>query len=257
MNGGLCSFVGTKSLQWLASNFAYHDLLAASTCARNTHFKPAEYETLMRRGATGGSPDSLIGCCQAIFQLLSEVSNLAVEVQALYASMGADDMAQAKLKGLRLKAQVLEGKIEQCTPNHLSILTLTPADMERQLELFECFQLAAKVHLYQSVLRMNASSMDMQITGGQLLRCVDSILGSGVEASIIFPLFLAGICCCTEDSRETMRERFGGYLDRNLAQNINRTLNLLEEVWRRDEFGTKHIHWYSIIETRGWDICFA
>lgn len=258
MNGGLASFVSTKSLQWLASNFAYHDLLAASTCARNTHFKPTEYEALMRRGSAGGSPDSLIGCCQSLFQLLAEVSDLAVEVHGVYANHSLDaDARLESLRVVRLRAQLLERKIEQCTPNHLSILTLSQQDVERQLEMFECFQLAAKVHLYQSVLRMNSGSVSMQIAGRHLLRRVDSMLGSPVEGSIIFPLFLAGLCCCSDEERDRMRTRFAGYQERNLAQNISRTMNLLEEVWKRDDQGAKHVHWYSIIESRGWDICFA
>jgi transcriptional activator protein UGA3 len=254
MNGGLSNFVNTRALQWLATNFAYHDLLAASTCARrNTHFLPSEYDQIMRRAL---GPDTLLGCCQPLFQILAEISDLAVESQQLYCDSSMLPSVEM-LKSVRSKAVALEQKIVACIPDHLGMITLSPQDLERQLTLFETFQLAAKIHLFQSVLRLNACSLDMQCLSRELLNSLDVVLGTDVEAGLVFPLFIAGISCYTPDSRQRMLERFDQFYERNLARNIRRTRQLLEEVWKRDEEGSKHVDWYGIIESRGWDLCFA
>lgn len=252
MNGGLGSFTTSKSLQWLASNFAYHDLLAASTTAsRNTHFPPAEYEQIMRLSM---GPDTLLGCCQPLFQILAEISDLAVEAQKLYTSTMA---SVDQLRDLRNRAAAIEHKISLCVPDRLSLMTLSSLDLERQMTLFEAFQLTAKIHLLQSVLRLNASSVEMQCLGQELLTTLDVVLGTPVEGGLSFPMFIAGVACPKGPERAKILNRFTKFYERNLARNIKRSCELLEEVWDRDEGGTKHIHWYSIIESRGWDLCFA
>lgn len=254
MNGGLSAFTTSKALQWLASNFAYHDLLAASTTAsRNTHFPPTDYEQVMRNSM---GPDTLLGCCQPLFQILAEISDLAVEAQKLYTAknlMPTND----QLRDIRNRAAAIDHKISLCVPDRIGLMSLSSLDLERQMTLFESFQLTARIHLLQSVLRLNASSIEMRCLGQELLASLDVVLGTPVEGGLAFPMFIAGIACPKGPERLHILERFQGFYDRNMARNIKRTKELLQEVWDRDEGGTKHIHWYSIIESRGWDLCFA
>ena len=80
-SGGLRNFVGDRQLRWLASNFAYHDLLASSTVSRKTYFSPEDYNVIMNEAY---GLDALIGCCQALFKILAEISNLAVNSQDIH-----------------------------------------------------------------------------------------------------------------------------------------------------------------------------
>src|SRR5699024_6951342 len=121
----------------------------------------------------------------------------------------------------------------------------------------EAFQLTARLHLRQSVLRQNSRSIEQQYLGRQLNDIIGKVLETPVEGGLVFPMFVAGLHCSTSESRDLHRVRFDRYYGRNLARNIKRARMLLEEVWTRDEWGSKHVDWYKIIQARGWDICFA
>lgn len=250
--GGPSNFVHDNTLRWLASNFAYHDLLASSTTARNTHFPSSEYNEIMKHGF---GLDALIGCCQPLFQILAEISDLAVLSQKL--NQQGDTVTLEHLRELRSKAQTIEHKLECCHPDPLDMIALDAEQLQQQLSLFETFQLTARLHLRQSVLRMNPCSIEMQCLGKQLNDTLDQVLETKVEGGLVFPMFIAGIHSSTPESRDLHRVRFNKYYERNLARNIKRALMLLEEVWTRDELGSKHVDWYKIIQARGWDICFA
>ncbi|CAN6598201.1 transcriptional activator protein Uga3p [Trichomonascus vanleenenianus] len=254
-NGGLGSFVHDRTLRWLASNFAYHDLLASSTsCARNTHFPAEDYDQILKHGY---GLDALVGCCQPLFKVLAEISDMAVEAQNLYRSVRMGIKEPGELKTLRNKVQALEQQISSCHPDPIDMISLSPDQLTEQLNLFETFQLASRLHLRQTVTRVNSNNLEIQCMNQDLISALDQVMGTRVEGGVVFPLFIAGIHSSTETSRQAMRARFDDYYERNLARNIKRARFLLEEVWSRDENGSRHVDWYGIIQNRGWDICFA
>uniref|UniRef100_A0A060T5G0 ARAD1B10978p n=1 Tax=Blastobotrys adeninivorans TaxID=409370 RepID=A0A060T5G0_BLAAD len=248
LNGGIRSFVDDKALRWLAVNFAYHDLLASSACSRNTHFPSAEYDHVMKHGY---GLDALTGCCQPLFKILAEISELAVKWQRV------DDASLEKLRMVQVRVSALEQKLESCHPDPLDMISLSPEQLDLQLILFDTVKITARLHLRQSVLRLNAASLDMQCLVKQLNKNLELVLGTQVEGLAVFPLFVAGIHCVTTSDRELITKRIDDYYSRNLARNISRAKDLMEEVWSLDDHGSRHVDWYRIIQARGWDICFA
>lgn len=254
MNGGLQSFSSSKTLNWLGTNFSYHDLLASSIyTTRNTYFAPSEYKALMD---SASGPDALLGCCHALFQLLAEISDLSVEMKKLYKFHGSQ-VPLEDLREVQFKARNLQDKITMSVPDGKSLVNLTVEQTNLQLNLFEVFRTTAKLHLAQSVLRLTASSLEMQCCYQESLRLIDKVLGTSVEGGLIFPLFVTGVACCSPTARLSIVERFDAFYERNLARNIKRTVHLLEEVWKLDELGTRYVDWQALIEVRGWDLCFA
>lgn len=254
MNGGLQSFNGSKTLQWLGTNFSYHDLLASSIyTTRNTYFAPNEYKLVME---SASSPDALLGCCHSLFQLLAEISDLSVEVKRIYKLYG-DDVPLVELKSILFNAHSLEDKIKMSVPDTLALIDLTVEQRGLQLNLFEVFRMTAKLHLAQSVFRYNAASLEMQCAYQESLQLIDTVLATPVEGGLILPLFVTGVACCSPSARLSIVERFDAFYERNLARNIKRTVHLLEEVWKLDDFGARHVDWQTLIESRGWDLCFA
>lgn len=331
MRGGMEHFVNDPTKRWLATNFVYHDILAASKYEHKPHFEPKDYNMILRMDP---GVHSLIGCCKPIFALMAEISDLAVEAQEIYSQYSSskrskknkeenksssspeqassspsslsssstnegspasrimnmkidsnyhnfnkdenndddDDENESvdsflmpsvqrklidKMKDLHDRARELEQRIDTCKPDPNDIMNLKSGDLEEQLTLFETFQLAAKLHLLQSVFRRNAGCLEMQVIACELTTSLDVVLNTKVEASVVFPLFIAGIMATSDRQRQAMMARFDGFYKRQLARNIVRACNLAEEVWKLDHHGTKYVNWYKVIQQHGWDICFS
>lgn len=259
MNGGLKNFFGDRTKRWLASNFFYHEILGASRHSRKTHFKAIEYDQLMRNDI---GVHSLIGCCKSIFHLMAQLSDLAVEAQGIYEKfMRKDDASglhqSVEIRDLLKRARSLEDQIDQCKPDPVDIVSLSPQDQEEQLTLFDTFQLTAKLQLQQSVLRQNAASLNMQVLASELVESLDVVLNTKVEGLLVLPIFMASIMAVLPSARMAMLDRFEAFYKRNLARNILRARNLAEQVWDLDCNGTKYVNWPLLIQSQGMDICFA
>lgn len=89
MRGGMSTFTNDTTKRWLATNFVYHDLLAASKYEHKPQFEPKEYENILNLDE---GVHTLIGCCKPIFGLLAEISELAVEAQEVYDAVAAENI---------------------------------------------------------------------------------------------------------------------------------------------------------------------
>ena len=155
------------------------------------------------------------------------------------------------------KASALENKINIVKPDPSDLSEFGNHDLELQLTLFELFQFTAKLHLRQSVLRLNPSSLETQFILCELLKCLDIVLRSPVEASLCFPMFIAGMNCTTKKDRRMMLERFNDIIQRYSFKNLERAKTIMEQVWMIDPSGTKCVDWYEIVKRLGWDLSFA
>lgn len=259
MNGGLKNFVGDRTKRWLASNFFYHEILGASKYSRKTHFLANEYDELLKSDI---GVHSLIGCCKSIFHLMARLSDLAVESQGIFEKLEDNDETSelfysSELRSLLTRAKALEAEIDKCKPDPTDIISLSAADQEEQLTVFDTFQLTAKLQLQQSVLRRNAASLNMQVLAADLVESLDVVLNTKVEGILVFPLFMASIMATRPHTRLAMLNRFESFYKRNLARNIVRAKSLAEQVWSLDCNGTKYVNWSSLVQAHGMDICFA
>ncbi|ODQ66978.1 hypothetical protein NADFUDRAFT_81613, partial [Nadsonia fulvescens var. elongata DSM 6958] len=253
--GGLKAFLGSnKEERWLVSNFAYHDLLSASANARGSYF---DYDDLLMTSRFGLDP--LLGCCQPLFGQLAKISKLGIrskqlflklQQQQAFKSVTIDNCDEfdfrSELKSIMKAAGQLDTDIEHCQPNSHDLQYLTSLEIEQQLTLFETFQIAAQLHLKQLVVRLNPTSLEMQILAANLIGSLDIILKTPVEGMLCFPLFIAGINTTSSEKRAQVIRRFDGLHKRNFARNILRVKQLLEEVWTLDAYGAGYVDWYEV-----------
>jgi len=293
--GGLYQFNKDKEQHWLMSSFAYHDILASSTSIRGTYFPVDQYDDFIVN--LGFGVDPLHGIVKPIFNIIGEISTLATETKKLlklssnslgYGIMSEDEddcandgqedsfevpgidtpesdtvdgnaklSRYASLSKIMQKASALESKIDGAKPDPNDLNSFSPEELELQLTLFESFQLTAKLHLRQSVLRLNPSSLETQFILCELLKCLDIVLGSSVRGSLCFPLFIAGMNCTTRKDRKRMLKRFQEISGTYSFKNLERAKTIMEQVWLVDPTGSRCVDWYEIVKRLGWDVSFA
>lgn len=165
------------------------------------------------------------------------------------------DVNLEDLDKVMIECQQIEERIAHVKPNLSPYVT--NKELELQLTMFECFQVTAKIHLRQSVLRMNSSSIEIQYLTNQLVKLLDVLLGSEVEACLCFPMFIAGMNCVTRKDRINMTKRFESFIKRYKWKNVLRCQIVTRYIWKLNCKGEKFVDWYAVVKTLGWDLSFA
>lgn len=159
------------------------------------------------------------------------------------------------LDQVMIECQNIEQRIAAVRPK--IALCVSNKDLELQLTMFECFQVTAKIHLRQSVLRMNSASIEIQYLTTQLVKLLDVLLGSDVEACLCFPMFIAGMNCVWKKDRDGMTRRFKEFIKRYKWKNVLRCQIVIRYIWELNHKGEKFVDWYAVVKTLGWDLSFA
>ncbi|KAK6461266.1 fungal-specific transcription factor domain-containing protein [Scheffersomyces coipomensis] len=155
------------------------------------------------------------------------------------------------------KARNLEAEIDNARPEPRDLDDLTDEELELQLTLFEAFQLSAKLFLKQSIMKCNPSMLECQILNNDLMKCIDILLDSPVQASLVFPIFISGIHCVSNLDRENMKQRVENFIKLYGPWNVRRAKYLMEKVWQQNRDGDTVVDWHSILRNLDWDINFA
>ncbi|ODQ78200.1 hypothetical protein BABINDRAFT_162869 [Babjeviella inositovora NRRL Y-12698] len=155
------------------------------------------------------------------------------------------------------RSKILEAKIDKCKPTANSLATISGANLQWQLTLFELMQATAKLHLRQSILKINSSCLETQMLLHDALKYIDVIITTPLNSSLCFPIFIAGINCVSKTDRNTMRKRFEKLYKDCKAGNIQRIKSVMEKVWSKNPNGDTIIDWFSIVKRLDWDLSFA
>ncbi|KAI5963989.1 hypothetical protein CANMA_003586 [Candida margitis] len=155
------------------------------------------------------------------------------------------------------KAKDLERQIDESKPDKRDICNLTDSDLELQLTLFEAFQLSAKLFLRQSILRCNPSHLESQMINNDLIKCLDILTGTPVQASLVFPFFISGIHCVSKHDQELMLQRVNSFIKHYGMFNANRAREVMQKIWKENCNGDKIIDWHGMLNELGWDLNFA
>ncbi|RDW26192.1 fungal-specific transcription factor domain-domain-containing protein [Yarrowia lipolytica] len=248
--GGLSKFLNDKNLRWIATNFAYHDLVASSSHHRGPLFGRAEYEQLLQGGQ---GIDPLLGICREPYQMIAEVSQLANELS------GNEEMTSSTLTteaNILQTAQRLEHQIRILTPNLADTMTLSDEECTLHKHLFEIYQLTALIHLKRTIFKLPSTSLEMRVWGRKLSCLLDLVLGSAVEGNLCFPLFIAGLNILPSQ-RHAYLSKFKEFATRNKARNLLNSISTVEECWKRDAGGEKYVDYYVVLKEKDLDICLA
>ncbi|KAK6453934.1 zinc-finger transcription factor of the Zn(2)-Cys(6) binuclear cluster domain type [Scheffersomyces xylosifermentans] len=295
-NGGILNFNRSKEEHWLISNFAYHDLLASSSTERGTYFPSKDYDTIFKdpEGFSKGNLNPLLGVSKDLYRIIGEISTLMYESKKILHSYYSRDSPTSasnensivsespiEISGAyddndgneseisdhgrisRLlhtvihKSKNLEREIDEARPVPEDLVGMTDEELEFQLTLFEAFQLSAKLFLKQSIMKCNPSMLESQVLNNDLIKCIDILLDTPVQASLVFPIFMAGIHCVTNHDRDIMRSRLNNFMKLYGPWNVGRAQFIIEKVWAGNPSGNNVVDWHSILRELGWDINFA
>lgn len=295
-NGGILNFNQTREENWLISNFAYHDLLATSVSNRVTYFPSSQYDLIFEDlpGFSKGRLNPLLGVCKKLYKIIGEISSLVFESKKILHEyyireniretdseemssdntstspdaiedyvLETDSQSSFHTKRSRLlfsiieRAKNLEHEIDSAKPSTDDLIDLTDDELELQLTVFETFQLVAKLFIRQAVMKINPSSLESQILANDLTKCLDITIGTPVQASLVFPVFIAGIHCVTRADKMMMRNRIEAFIESYGTTNVDRVKALIEKVWKENPTGSNVVDWFLILKDLDWEVNFA
>ncbi|KAI5957286.1 hypothetical protein KGF54_000214 [Candida jiufengensis] len=155
------------------------------------------------------------------------------------------------------QAKKLEKEIDESKPDRRDLYNLSDQDLELQLTLFEAFQISAKLFLRESVLKCNPSHLESQILNNDLIKCLDILIGTSVQSSLVFPIFISGIHCVSKHDQEQMILRVDSFIKLYGMFNVNRVKDIIQKIWKNNLDGNKVVDWHEMLNQLGWDINFA
>lgn len=171
--------------------------------------------------------------------------------------MGSGMSVYERYEKIMYQCQDLEARLNDARPRQHILSKLNAHDLELQLTVFECFQITAKIHLRQSVLRMTPSSLEIQYLENQLIKSLDVLLGTDVEAALCFPMFVAGMNAIFPQDRKEMNQRYNDFIKRYRWKNVLRCQIVMKQLWRLNPLGDRFVDWYDLVERLGWKLSFA
>lgn len=247
-------------------------------------------------GVSRGNLNPLLGVCKSLFQVIGEISSFAYdskktleiyydraspkdvgmsptthvfhspETQQPYFLTEFDDLESETsehgrhsrlLLSIIEKAKNLERSVDTARPDSQDLVDLNDSELELQLTTFEAFQLSCKLYLRQSIMKCNPSSLESQVLVNDLVKCLDILIDSPMQASLVFPMFIAGVHMVTEDDKVVMSQRIDKMMDMYGPWNLIRVKHLIELVWERNPDGDRVVDWHSILVELGWELNFA
>lgn len=295
-NGGILKYNKLKEEHWLISNFAYHDLLASSSSERGTYFPPQDYDIIFKdqAGFSKGNLNSLLGVSKILYRIIGDISTLVFEsnkalkemylrranqemklstsdvlpldpefeemgspIESESSELSEHSMSHLLLNKIIGKARDLDLEIDVARPESSDLEHMTEDEKLVQITLFTACKLSAKLYLKQCVMKCNPTMLEMQVLNADLLKCIDDLIGTAGQASLVFPLFMSGIHCVTPTERIAMLKRIDKLMEDYGTWNVKRMRYLMEKVWEKNFDGSKVVDWHLILRELGWDVNFG
>ncbi|QLQ79184.1 hypothetical protein HG537_0B05310 [Torulaspora globosa] len=276
---------------WLLANFIYHDIM----CSQGTFFPTEQYRRALcpRDGANsmpsissvGQDPqseklhlDPLNGINRPILLYLGDINNLTRKMKLGPLPFNKD---HPHFKTYMAEALSLEAGLHQLVPDNvdLKLYQEGPEDHELCLQLFQLMQTSALIHLKTSCLKYSKYCMEIQYLWMQLSENLQRVLGTKLEGSLCFPMFICGITCTDQQQRDLMEARFNDIMKRYKCYNFQRARTIVRKIWKYEytdfpasatsrtssttsgddnaSFNVSTKDWYDIVDEMGWDISFA
>ncbi len=118
-------------------------------------------------------------------------------------------------------------------------------------------QAAAFAMQWAIIIRLLQPTRKLKNDNPQIKKAADNILsalslirpGSEIEAHILFPLFMAGVCSMTKPNRMTVEYRLNIMETTIGFGNIKLAHQLLDEIWRRANTG-EIVDWEVLMRTK-------
>ncbi|ODV88117.1 hypothetical protein CANARDRAFT_193026 [[Candida] arabinofermentans NRRL YB-2248] len=277
-------FGNSNEAKWLMSNFLYHDVLSSLSYENGTFFKMEEYCQVLdiewkRDPQTGGEiskimdtgvvSDPLQGCVRPLYLLIGQITNSFVELERLAENIKMqeiNDSDYTKLTNQKFDYystindtfSELDFQINNSSPHTPALYYLnTDKELELHLTLFEAYRLSISIYLRNLIRKVPPASPEIQLLFIELVKCLDIVMGSNVQASLCFPLLLAGVSAVFSNDRNMIEQKLKTMCEEFPVKNFKRVLTIIKKTWQLNEEGRKCIYWFDITKELGWDLCLA
>ena len=245
IDAGILEDQATDRLKFLCNTYVYMDVLARLTSLEDTDHN-VDHDHFEDIIATVNGPlsevteiDPLLGCAHSLFPLIGRVANLVQKVRKCKKQPGVN--LKSYSNNLTLVSQATELKRDlQLWRVPDAINFERPFDptieVEHSIYTAEAYHWATLLFLYQAVPEVQSES------AGELAKRILIFLANvppWSRATIvqIFPLLAASCEVVTADNRHWVRQRWQAMVSRLEIRNVDKCLEIIEEVWsRRDVF---------------------
>jgi transcriptional activator protein UGA3 len=244
----------TSEGQWILRNFAYHDVLASVTLGHRPLLEASYLD-----GITD-VVDSCLGVATSILQYISSISILRAELSNQESALTNLDIVQHLTE---IEQQLVQWQCPKDTPPDLSAVAYAYRG-SAEILLFRTWRKALELlRIPQDTRSLETCKQGIERAVKDVLDSIDGIpVRSIAEGPLVFPLFIAGGDASTEDQRNKVRHRMNATLGKRMFLNINRALNVLEDLWAQqddqDQQDSQHLQlsnsepdWTQILTTSG------
>ncbi|KAK6466032.1 putative transcriptional regulator [Scheffersomyces coipomensis] len=151
----------------------------------------------------------------------------------------------------------LKQKILDCQPNvgQMSHIIDDKTEVEFHLTLFEVYSFSCQLCLNYQIKGTPPASSEMQSILLNALNSLDILVDTKMVSSLAMSLLLCGIACCTPLDRIEMENRFTKIKSHYEVANVTRVLDIVHEVWNRNQNGELWVDWIEICREKNWDLC--
>ena len=229
-----------QRLRFLCNTYVYIDVLARLTSLEDTDHQVNHdhFETIM---STVNGPlhevsevDPLLGCAHSLFPIIGRVANLVQKVRKTQTNSYITISQAADLKE-QLQKWRAPNKLRFERPEDPS------SEVEHSISTAEAYRWATLLYLHQAVPEIPSEPSPM--LAGKILTCLASVpLSSRAVIVQIFPLLAASCEVVEQEDRAFVRQRWQAMVLRLQIRNVDRCLEIVEEVWkRRDAYQSKDL----------------
>ncbi|KAK6456127.1 putative transcriptional regulator [Scheffersomyces xylosifermentans] len=263
-NGGLnaiCQmFDYSNDIKWLISDVQFHDIMSSRAFTRGTILPMEEYNNIFKTNKIlelgNYGLDPLQGCIQPIYLLLGEILSKASQLKERKAYINLREYRLEYYAEVEQEYQSLKEKIRTCQPNinQMSVIIHDRNEVELHLTLFEVISYTCQLCMNYQIKHLPASSYEMQTILVNALNCVDILVGTKMTSALSLSMLLCGITCCTPNDRAEMDQRLATVVRTYKVANLRRIVDIIHEVWTRNQDGNICVDWIDVCEEKNWDL---
>jgi len=230
---GMVSPENEPQLGFLCRTWVYMDVIARLTSFKCDHSEDFDIlsSPLCQPLTIKYDVDPLMGCASSLFPIIGRAANLIRRVRERIQPNSLQIISQARDLKSSLEKWAAPALFE--TPEDQS------TEVEQALRTAEAYRGATLLYLLQAVPETSYDSVKEMIAvlANDVLTNIANVpVSSGTIIIHIFPLLAASCEAVDPESRSFVKERWQAMMQRMKIQNLDRCLDVVNEVWdRRDD----------------------
>ena len=220
-------------IRFLCNTWLYMDVIARLTSLEADDRTEIDMALWSQIDPQGTSPeiDPLMGCATTLFPIIGRVGNLVRQVRR-----SAKNSLTAISRASRLKAD-----LEQwIPPDYLHRPEDPDCAIQHSIQTAQAYRWATLLYLHQAVPEVPSRSSG-KLAYKALSQLASVPVTSRTVIVHIYPLLAAGCEASSDDDRTWVKERWISMSRRMQIGNIDKCLEVVEEVWKRRDWSKAEV----------------